>query len=81
MQATWAKLVCGEGRHDSEPLPPIPSRLVSDDDLKTFYEAMKIYEVQKPELASGAGVKRKSEYIGSLDTKQYGRGKRAREVC
>lgn len=80
MQATWKKLVVGHGI--SEPVPSMPSRLVTDDDLKEFYEAMKITEeVSKPgEGAHVGGVKRKSEYLGSLDTHNYGRGKRAREV-
>ncbi|XP_008438779.2 chromatin structure-remodeling complex protein SYD isoform X1 [Cucumis melo] len=77
--ATWKKLVLGHGI--SEPVPSIPSRLVTDDDLKVFYETMKITEeVPKAGEASHAGVKRKSEYLGSLDTQHYGRGKRAREV-
>ncbi|XP_022973744.1 chromatin structure-remodeling complex protein SYD-like isoform X2 [Cucurbita maxima] len=78
--ATWKKLVVGHGI--SEPIPPMPSRLVTDDDLKEFYEVMKITEeVPKPrEGAQVGGVKRKSEYLGGLDTHNYGRGKRAREV-
>lgn len=79
LQATWKKLVLGHGI--SEPVPSIPSRLVTDDDLKVFYEAMKITEeVPKAGEVSHVGVKRKSEYLGSLDTQHYGRGKRAREV-
>ena len=60
----------------------MPSRLVTDNDLKEFYEVMKITEeVPKPrEGAQVGGVKRKSEYLGGLDTHNYGRGKRAREV-
>lgn len=81
MQATWRKLLCERGLDSSEPLPPLPSRLVTDDDLKEFYEAMKIYEVPKDGVVSNVGVKRKTEYLGSLDTQHYGRGKRAREVC
>ncbi|XP_023522629.1 chromatin structure-remodeling complex protein SYD-like, partial [Cucurbita pepo subsp. pepo] len=78
--ATWKKLVVGHGI--SEPIPPMPSRLVTDNDLKEFYEVMKITEeVPKPrEGAQVGGVKRKSEYLGGLDTHNYGRGKRAREV-
>lgn len=64
-----------------DPVPLPPSRLVTDDDLKDFYEAMKIYEVPKAGEVSNVGVKRKSEYLGGLDTQHYGRGKRAREVC
>ncbi|XP_022939074.1 chromatin structure-remodeling complex protein SYD-like isoform X3 [Cucurbita moschata] len=78
--ATWKKLVVGHGI--SESIPPMPSRLVTDNDLKEFYEVMKITEeVPKPrEGAQVGGVKRKSEYLGGLDTHNYGRGKRAREV-
>lgn len=80
MQATWRRLICERGMDTSEPLPPLPSRLVTDDDLKEFYEAMKIYEETKDGV-SNVGVKRKAEYLGGLDTQHYGRGKRAREVC
>lgn len=80
LQAMWKKLVLGKGKNDSEPLPSIPSRLLTDHDLKPFYEAMKIYDVSNARVASSIGTKRKSEYLGGLDTKQYGRGKRAREV-
>ncbi|XP_015874475.3 chromatin structure-remodeling complex protein SYD isoform X3 [Ziziphus jujuba] len=80
--ATWRKLVIERGLDSSEPLPPLPSRLVTEEDLKEFYEVMKIYEVPKPGpgMVSNVGVKRKGEYLGGLDTQQYGRGKRAREV-
>lgn len=81
-QATWRKLVVEGGLDSSEPFPPLPSRLVTEDDLKEFYEVMKIYEVPKPGpgMVSNVGVKRKGEYLGGLDTQHYGRGKRAREV-
>ncbi|XP_077230318.1 chromatin structure-remodeling complex protein SYD-like isoform X2 [Tasmannia lanceolata] len=72
--AAWQRLQQGRIKDGSEPLPPMPSRLVTDEDLKAFNNAMQIYE------ASNIGVKRKSEYLGGLDTQQYGRGKRAREV-
>lgn len=64
----------------SEMIPSLPSRLVTDDDLKAFYEAMKVYDVTKDGAASGSGLKRKSGSSGGFDTQQYGRGKRAREV-
>ncbi|KAG6664353.1 hypothetical protein CIPAW_02G087300 [Carya illinoinensis] len=81
LQATWKKLVCGHGMDASDPLPLLPpARLVTDDDLKEFCEAMKIYEVPKAGVVSNVGVKRKSGYLGGLDTQHYGRGKRAREV-
>ncbi|XVE82038.1 hypothetical protein DITRI_Ditri15bG0114600 [Diplodiscus trichospermus] len=78
--AKWKKLVLGSGRDDSKPLPPLPSRLVTDDDLKEFYEAMKLYDVPKTGVQPDVGVKRKGESLGGLDTQRYGRGKRAREV-
>ncbi|XXG52543.1 hypothetical protein AAC387_Pa03g0846 [Persea americana] len=71
--ALWQNIQ-GQSQDASEPVPPMPPRLVTDEDLKAFYQAMQIYE------ESNAGVKRKTEYLGDLDTQQYGRGKRAREV-
>jgi hypothetical protein len=56
----------------------MPSRLVSDDDLKSFCHAMKIYESSNVKSVK-VNVRRKGE-LGGLDTKHYGRGKRAREV-
>ncbi|KAF4355237.1 hypothetical protein F8388_013012 [Cannabis sativa] len=77
--ATWRKLINQQLTDNSETLPPLPSRLVTEDDLQEFYEAMKIYEVPKADGGSNVGgVKRKSEY--HLDTQHYGRGKRTREV-
>jgi hypothetical protein len=55
----------------------MPSRLVTDDDLKSFCHAMKIYESSN--IKSVKVVRRKGE-LGGLDTQHYGRGKRAREV-
>lgn len=77
----WKKLVGRQGMDGSDSLPPLPSRLVTDDDLQAFYEAMKIFDVSKTVVTPQAGVKRKNMYLGALDTRQYGRGKRAREVC
>ncbi|RZC04584.1 chromatin structure-remodeling complex protein SYD-like isoform X1 [Glycine soja] len=78
--ATWKKLVLGLAADGSDSdIPPLPARLVTDEDLKQFYEAMKISDVPKAEVES-SGVKRKGGYIGGLDTQHYGRGKRAREV-
>ncbi|CDP17651.1 unnamed protein product [Coffea canephora] len=76
----WRKLFIESGAEDRECLPPLPSRLLTDDDLKLFYEAMKISEAPPQVVASNSGMKRKSDYLGGLDTRQYGRGKRAREV-
>ncbi|CAJ1941112.1 unnamed protein product [Sphenostylis stenocarpa] len=78
-QATWKKLVHGQTADGSDLIPPLPARLVTDEDLKQFYEAMKISDVPKGAVES-SGVKRKGGYLGGLDTQQYGRGKRAREV-
>ncbi|XP_043720018.1 chromatin structure-remodeling complex protein SYD-like isoform X3 [Telopea speciosissima] len=72
--AAWQKLVLEQDKDSSEPLPPMPPRLVTDDDLKALYQAMQMYEV------SNVGAKQKGEYLGGLDTQHYGRGKRAREV-
>ncbi|XP_040374993.1 chromatin structure-remodeling complex protein SYD isoform X7 [Rosa chinensis] len=78
--ASWRKLACVQGKDGFESLPPLPSRLVTEDDLKEFYEAMKIYEVPKTGVVSNVGIKRKGQSLGGLDTQRYGRGKRAREV-
>ncbi|XP_024989760.1 chromatin structure-remodeling complex protein SYD isoform X4 [Cynara cardunculus var. scolymus] len=75
----WKKLVLEQGGISSEPIPPLPSRLVTDDELKSFCEAMKAIEVPKPVVVPGIGGKRKGG-LGNFDTQQYGRGKRAREV-
>lgn len=81
LQATWKNLVRGQGIDSSEPVLPLPSRLVTDDDLKAFYEFMKKHDVPKDAEPPSLGGKRKRGYLGSLDTQHYGRGKRAREVC
>ncbi|XP_038721523.1 uncharacterized protein LOC120013703 isoform X1 [Tripterygium wilfordii] len=78
--AAWKKLVLGERIDGSEPLPPLPSRLVTTDDLKEFYEVFKLFDAPKAVVASDPGAKRKGEKLGALDTREYGRGKRAREV-
>lgn len=56
----------------------LPSRLVTDDDLKPFCHAMKVYETSNVKTVK-VNVRKKGE-IGGLDTQHYGRGKRAREV-
>ncbi|CAN6478154.1 unnamed protein product [Victoria cruziana] len=71
--ASWRKVLQAQNKDVSE-LLQIPSRLVMEDDLKIFYQAMKLYE------SSNVPVKPKGEYLGICDTQQYGRGKRAREV-
>ncbi|KAF9623183.1 hypothetical protein IFM89_037764 [Coptis chinensis] len=70
----WKKVVHGPGEDGAQCSPSMPSRLVTDDDLKDFYKAMQLYE------DSTVGAKRKNESHGGLDTQHYGRGKRAREV-
>ncbi|CAI9761373.1 unnamed protein product [Fraxinus pennsylvanica] len=76
----WQNLFSGKVVEKSESLPPLPSRLLVDDDLKLFYKAMKISEVPNSGVGSNAAMKRKSGSVGGLDTQHYGRGKRAREV-
>ncbi|XAR60396.1 DNA helicase [Bertholletia excelsa] len=78
--AMWKKLVLGQGNNSSDLITPLPSRLLTDDDLKAFYEAMKISDVANPKVVSNVGTKQKRGYLGGLDTQHYGRGKRAREV-
>ncbi|XP_059665229.1 chromatin structure-remodeling complex protein SYD [Cornus florida] len=78
--ATWKKLVSEQGRDGSEPVPSMPSRLLTEDDLKQFYEVIKKYEASNAGVVSNVGMKRKGGSLGGLDTQHYGRGKRAREV-
>ncbi|GMH18794.1 hypothetical protein Nepgr_020635 [Nepenthes gracilis] len=78
--AAWKSLLVEQGIDISDAIPPLPSRLVTDKDLKQLYEAIKIYEASSAGTVSDSGVKRKSGYPGYFDTQQYGRGKRAREV-
>lgn len=78
MQEVWKKLCSESVTQSSEPIPPLPSRLLTDEDLKPFYEAMKIDD--KPAVAPNPGLKRKGESLGGLDIQHYGRGKRTREV-
>ncbi|WOK94287.1 hypothetical protein Cni_G02989 [Canna indica] len=71
--AAWQRLF--QGTVDGLDSLVMPSRLVTDEDLKSFYNAMRLHE-SSPNI----NMKRKSEYLGGLDTQHYGRGKRAREV-
>lgn len=80
VQAAW-KLALGGRANSSELVQSLPSRLVTAEELKAFSEAMKIYDVPSAVTVSNIGIKRKSGYLGGLDTQHYGRGKRAREVC
>ncbi|KAM0895533.1 hypothetical protein ACQ4PT_023792 [Festuca glaucescens] len=75
--AVWLKVVQDGSVSGLDP-SVMPSRLVSDDDLKSFCHAMKIYESSNVKSVK-VNVRRKGE-LGGLDTKHYGRGKRAREV-
>ncbi|KAL9247556.1 hypothetical protein vseg_020976 [Gypsophila vaccaria] len=78
--AIWKMLVQERGGDVAEALPPLPSRLVTEDDLNAFYEAMKKNETARDGATSSSGIKRKGGYVGGFDNQQYGRGKRAREV-
>ncbi|XXG81817.1 hypothetical protein AAC387_Pa09g2379 [Persea americana] len=71
--SAWKRLQ-GISKDGSESSIPFPSRLVTDEDLKAVYSVIQINE------ASKVSAKRRSGYLGGLDTQQYGRGKRAREV-
>ncbi|XP_037495642.1 chromatin structure-remodeling complex protein SYD [Jatropha curcas] len=76
----WKSLLLAQGLDVTESSPPLPSRLVTDDDLKAFYEMIRLYDVPKAEAVPNVGLKRKGQSLGGLDTQHYGRGKRAREV-
>ncbi|KAJ9181978.1 hypothetical protein P3X46_006019 [Hevea brasiliensis] len=78
----WRSSLLGQGFDGTEPVPPLTSRLVTDDDLKAFYEVMNLYEVPKAGVVSNSnvGLKPKGRNLWGIDTLQYGRGKRAREV-
>ncbi|KAH6812953.1 P-loop containing nucleoside triphosphate hydrolases superfamily protein [Perilla frutescens var. frutescens] len=78
--AAWQNLCGAKGTDKSKHIPPLPSRLLTDDDLKSFYEVMKISEAPSSSVLPDPGMKKKTSCIGGLDTQQYGRGKRAREV-
>ncbi|KAL5224347.1 hypothetical protein ABZP36_010986 [Zizania latifolia] len=76
-RAAWLKVVQDASTSGLDP-SVMPSRLVTDDDLKSFCNAMKIYESSNVKSVK-VNVRRKGE-LGGLDTQHYGRGKRAREV-
>ncbi|KAL5199384.1 hypothetical protein ABZP36_020587 [Zizania latifolia] len=75
--AAWLRVVHDGSTSGLDP-SVMPSRLVTDDDLKSFCHAMKIYESSNVKNVK-VNVRRKGE-LGGLDTQHYGRGKRAREV-
>ncbi|KAG2605134.1 hypothetical protein PVAP13_4NG113800 [Panicum virgatum] len=75
--AAWQKVVQDGSTSGLDP-EVLPSRLVTDDDLKPFCHAMKLYEPSNVKSVK-VNVRKKGE-IGGLDTQHYGRGKRAREV-
>ena len=77
LQAAWQKVVQDGSTSGLDP-EVLPSRLVTDDDLKPFCHAMKLYEPSNVKSVK-VNVRKKGE-IGGLDTQHYGRGKRAREV-
>jgi hypothetical protein len=77
LQAAWQKVVQDGSTSGLDPAV-LPSRLLTDDDLKSFCHAMKLYE-QSNVKSVKSNVRRKGE-LGGLDTQHYGRGKRAREV-
>lgn len=82
LQVEWQNLCGAKGPDKGKLMPPLPPRLLTDDDLKSFYEVMKIsFDAPASSVLPDPGLKRKSGYLGGLDTQQYGRGKRAREVC
>ncbi|KAK8455244.1 hypothetical protein SEVIR_4G112300v4 [Setaria viridis] len=73
----WQKVVQDGSTSGLDPAV-LPSRLVTDDDLKPFCHAMKLYEPSNVKSVK-VNVRKKGE-LGGLDTQHYGRGKRAREV-
>ncbi|PAN25126.1 hypothetical protein PAHAL_4G277400 [Panicum hallii] len=75
--AAWQKVVQDGSTSGLDP-EVLPSRLVTDDDLKPFCHAMKLYEPSNVKSVK-VNVRKKGE-LGGLDTQHYGRGKRAREV-
>ncbi|XP_021304222.1 chromatin structure-remodeling complex protein SYD isoform X6 [Sorghum bicolor] len=76
--AIWQKVVQDGSTSGLDPAV-LPSRLVTDDDLKPFCHAMKLYEPSSNVKTVKVNVRKKGE-LGGLDTQHYGRGKRAREV-
>ncbi|CAL5047140.1 unnamed protein product [Urochloa decumbens] len=75
--AAWQKVVQDGSTSGLDP-EVLPSRLVTDDDLKPFCHAMKLYEPSNVKIVK-VNVRKKGG-LGGLDTQHYGRGKRAREV-
>ncbi|KAJ1258909.1 hypothetical protein BS78_10G112100 [Paspalum vaginatum] len=75
--AAWQNVVQDGSTSGLDPAV-LPSRLVTDDDLKPFCHAMKLYESSNVKSVK-VNVRKKGE-LGGLDTQHYGRGKRAREV-
>ncbi|PKA57845.1 Chromatin structure-remodeling complex protein SYD [Apostasia shenzhenica] len=77
-KAAWLNVFQENKLNDLQPLA-VPSRLVTEEDLKPFYKAMRIFETA-PAPTISAVTKGKGKSHGGLDTEHYGRGKRAREV-
>lgn len=75
-------MVQGQGSSSVSDIPPIPSRLVTEDDLKLLYETMKSNDVPMVAKKSNVGMRRKRGAVEGFDShQQYGRGKRIKEVC
>lgn len=75
VQIAWQNLFGGKTQ---EKIPPLPCRLLTEEDLKSFYEVM--IDAPTSSVLPDSGMKRKGGVLGGLDTQHYGRGKRAREV-
>ncbi|KAK2975575.1 hypothetical protein RJ640_014062 [Escallonia rubra] len=77
----WKKLASSQDAVGSEAVLSLPARLLTDDDLRPFCEAMKISDAPCPVEVSNDAVLRKSGshvYHGNYDTHLHGRGKRVR---
>ncbi|KAK3002311.1 hypothetical protein RJ639_022083 [Escallonia herrerae] len=75
----WKNLASSQEVVGSEAVLSLPARLLTDDDLRPFCEAMKISDAPCPVEVSNDSVLRKSGshvYHGIQDTHLHGRGKR-----
>lgn len=71
IQRQWRKFLQGPNVEEQFSIPP---RLLQEHELMPLLTAIQSMESEKP------GEKQKPGAAGVLDTEQYGRGKRAREV-
>ncbi|KAF2287717.1 hypothetical protein GH714_002427 [Hevea brasiliensis] len=73
----WRSSLLGQGFDGTEPVPPLTSRLVTDDDLKAFYEVMNLYEVPKAGVVSNSnvGLKPKGRNLWGLEYSAVWKGK------